>query len=189
MNARRTVKIATLGLSLSLAALGVAGCSGGGSNGSLKKFCTDYVSMANTEQAQTVLNDSNNGDLSIADPSDHQALQHVAAAMQKLAHDAPTAIRAEAQLAAKGLKEMASGKPGADIDAGSTAGDHVDSYAQDQCPGATAAAAQANATPTTQPTDSFGGAGTSSVDNGSDSSSYNDNSSSSDSCDDSSIDC
>jgi len=118
--------------------------------------------------------------------------------MQKIAKDAPAGIRVEAQVAAKGLKQMAGGKTASpEIDAGQAASDHVDSYAQAQCPGATAAAANANATPTTQTIDSSGNGAGSSIDNGTDSSSYNgngygsynDNSSSGDSCDYSSIDC
>jgi hypothetical protein len=190
MNARRTIKIATAGLSLSLAAFGVAGCSGGGSKGSLKKFCADYVNMANSSQMQTLVNDSNNGDLTAADPAGKKELKEVAKSMQKLANDAPSAIRDEAQASAKGLKEMASGKADETVqEAGSAAGDHVDAFAQDQCPGATAAATHANATPTTQPTDSFGlGTGTSSIDNGSDSTSYNDNGSDGSSYNDNSSD-
>src|SRR4051812_26409833 len=98
MNALRTTKIATVALSLSLAAFAVAGCSGGGgSKGSLPKFCSDYVAMANTSQMRGLLTDNNNGTLSLAAPPHLSGLKQVAGAMQKLAKDAPTAIRSEAQ--------------------------------------------------------------------------------------------
>ncbi len=175
MNAH-TIKIATAGLSLTLAAFGIAGCSGGGSKGSLKKFCADYITIANSPSMQNLLNDDNNGDdVTAADPADKQALQQVAKSMQKLANDAPGTIRAEAQTSAKDYKKVANGKADETVqEAGSAAGDHVDTFAQDQCPGATSALQHANATPTTVSPDSFGpGSGTSSVDNGSDNNSYN----------------
>jgi hypothetical protein len=184
MNARRTAKIATIGLTLSLAAVGVTGCGGGGSKGSLKKFCSDYVTMANTSEAQNLVGDINRGDASLADPADKHAFKQLADGSQKLAKDAPADIRAEAQLSAKVLKEMATGKLTDDVDPGQTAGDHVDAYAQDHCPGATGAAS--NGATTTPTTDAYSNnSDSSSIDNSSsNSSSYNgDDSSTNSTCD------
>jgi hypothetical protein len=136
--------------------------------------------MANSPEMQVITNDTNNGDLTAADPAGKKELQQLASLMQKLANDAPSTIRAEAQTSAKGLKQMASGKGDEAVqEAGSAAGDHVDNFAQDQCPGATAAAQHANSTPTTvQSSDPYGlGSSSSSIDNGSDSTSYSNNSS------------
>jgi hypothetical protein len=186
MNARRTAKIATIGLTLSLAAVGVTGCGGGGSKGSLKKFCSDYVTMANTSEAQNLVAHIASGDASLADPADKHAFKQLADGSQKLAKDAPADIRAEAQLSAKVLKEMASGKLTDDVDPGQTAGDHVDAYAQDHCPGATSAVSN-GATATTPTTDAYSSnnSDSSSIDNGSSSSSSysGDDSSTNSTCD------